>query len=282
MTEPRLVVLIGAARSGTKLVRDCVGAHPDASPVPYDVNFLWRLGNESHPHDELDPNQANVEVRRRIARHLQRWWKQPVLVEKSVSNALRVPFVDRLFPDARYIHLIRDGYDVVESSYRQWLAPPDWRYLTQKFRAFPPSVAPRYVARFGKDTVARVLSRSGERSLPVWGPAYEGIHEDLREIGTLATCARQWRRCVELAQAGLAEVPAERKTEIRYEDFVADPAGHLESLTKFVGLDPGAIRPDELEVRTSERGKGKASLSSQQLDLVAGEIGPLQRALGYE
>src|SRR4051812_20775701 len=39
------VIVIGAARSGTKLLRDSLATHADVARVPYDVNYVWRFGN---------------------------------------------------------------------------------------------------------------------------------------------------------------------------------------------------------------------------------------------
>lgn len=282
MSGQGLVILIGAARSGTKLLRDCLGHQEGAAVVPYDVNFVWRMGCENSAHDELAPTDISPRNREQIEHQLQRWWKEPVLVEKTVSNTLRVPYVHALFPDARFIHLIRDGYDVVESSYRQWTARPDWRYLTGKVRALPPASAPRYALRVGGQMVRRQFNRrSGGALTPVWGPVYQGALEDVREMGVLPVVARQWRRCVDSSLSGLMEVPDNQRIEVRYEEFVADPLSELKRLCEFCHLDASKATLGGLEIRTSERGKGRLALSSEELLIVQSEIEPLQRTLGY-
>ncbi|HEV3471638.1 MAG TPA: sulfotransferase, partial [Actinomycetota bacterium] len=45
------------------------------------------------------------------------------LLDKTPRNALRVPFVDALFPDARYIYLQRDGRENVNSLINAWRTP---------------------------------------------------------------------------------------------------------------------------------------------------------------
>jgi len=276
-----LVVLIGAARSGTKLLRDCLGRQKGATVVPYDVNFVWRMGSENLPHDELPATAASPRNRRQIQQQLQRWWKEPVLIEKTVSNTLRVPYVFSLFPDARFIHLIRDGYDVVESSYRQWTARPDWRYLIGKMRALPPASAPRYALRVGTQLVRRQLTRSASAPTTVWGPVYQGVSEDLRKMGVLPVVARQWRRCVDSSLSGLMEVPDDQRIEVRYENFIADPLRELKRICEFCHLDASKATLGGLEIRTSEQGKGRLALSSEELLVVQSEIEPLQRLLGY-
>ena len=63
--SPRPVFIIGAARSGTKFLRDLGAASPHVDVIPFDINFLWRLGNESAPDCELkvdDLDSAKVQA----------------------------------------------------------------------------------------------------------------------------------------------------------------------------------------------------------------------------
>src|SRR5699024_6585477 len=94
-----------------------------------------------------------------------------VLVEKTVSNALRPDFVERVLPGARYILLIRDGRDVVESSYRMWQAPADSSGMKRKLASLPPRALP-YAVWYGVNLVAGKLRGRG---VGIWGVRYEGI-----------------------------------------------------------------------------------------------------------
>ncbi len=55
-----------------------------------------------------------------------------VVVEKTCANSLRVPFVDRVVPEARYVFIRRDGLDAVGSAMARWKAPLDIPYLARK------------------------------------------------------------------------------------------------------------------------------------------------------
>ena len=137
------VILIGAARSGTKFLRSLLGVDAKVGEVPYDVNYIWRYGNEAYPDDALPVSLAapriKAYIRRLLSKQASMGTARSILVEKTVSNTLRIPFVREVFPEARFIHLIRSGRDVTESAMRMWLSPPDWRYLLQKARSFPVS-----------------------------------------------------------------------------------------------------------------------------------------------
>ena len=195
MGDPyQVLILIGAARSGTKLFRDLVAGHPDVNRVPYDVNYIWRLGNERLGHDELTPELLTPQIQGRIRRGFERYHAgAPCLIEKTVSNCLRVAYVLIVFPEARFIHLVRDGVDVVESVYRQWLAPPDWRYILNKVRTYPLAQAPGYALAYAAGVLQHAL-RPGQNGTSTWGPRYDGIDRDVAHKQLLEVCAIQWVR----------------------------------------------------------------------------------------
>lgn len=223
--SPKYVVVIGAARSGTKFVRQLIGSSASCRVVPYDVNFVWRTGNLSKAHDALAASECNEKTARQIQRKLQKLsnWRSgddaPFIVEKTVSNCLRVPFIERALDDVQYIHLIRDGRDVVESSFRQWNEPPQLRYLLRKFRSLPLSDV-GYAVWYAKNVARGILSRG--KGVGVWGVRYPGVEQDVQAQSLLEVCARQWETCVSNALADLQQVPAERCLSIRYEDLVRD------------------------------------------------------------
>jgi len=281
--SPTHLFIIGAARSGTRLLRDLIGCHPDVASVPYDVNYLWRLGNYQLPHDELTPDLLSSEIRDRIASRLDRYRQgRRLLVEKTVSNSLRVPFVAAAFDQALYINLVRDPLDVAESSYRQWVAMPKWKYIFKKAMGFPIIDAFGYASRYARQVVARSLGRAGA-STPTWGPRYEGIDEDLASLSVLEVCAIQVLRCVRAAEAGLLTVPDDRRMVIRYEEFVRDPTHWLRVIWEFAALRPDLVDVEDAckRVTSDSIGRGCRALGEEDRDKVLRHVGELRAALGY-
>lgn len=281
-TTFRPIILIGAARSGTKLVRDIIGLHPQVDVVPYDINYVWRMGNERHPHDELTPSMLDDQIRRRIRQQIAAYSTgKPFLIEKTVGNCLRVPFVHALFPDALLLHLIRDGRDVVESAYRQWLAKPDWRYILQKAQTFPVTAAPRYALNYGLQTIRR-LFHAETKEPATWGPLYAGIADDCKTKSVLEVCALQWRNSVLKSIDGFSEIPSSAVHTVCYEDFVREPSRVMAGIAEFAGLDMAefdngiwsSITPGNI-------GKGFRSLTSKEQADVLSVISPLLARLGY-
>lgn len=231
MTEPQYVFLIGAARSGTKFLRDTLSVSDDVAQVPYDINYVWRHGNENCPHDELQPDdiseKAAAHIRLSIKRLALKDTKRSpkIILEKTVSNTLRVEAVRRVFPDAQFVYLERNGADAVESSYRQWTMPADRQYLIEKLRYFPLREW-RYGLWFAKNLAAR------SEGPPIWGPRYKGISRDTATLSVPEVCATQWLRSVLLARES-CRGPGTHT--IRYEQL-SDPEAGLAQLTGLLGL----------------------------------------------
>ncbi len=282
MSSP--VIILGAARSGTKFLRDLIGTSPGVPVVPHDVNYVWRHGNESYPSDELPVSRYDERIGRFIRRRLAKLAgagedSDDLLVEKTVSNTLRVDFVRAVYPRARLIHLVRDGRAVVESSMRQWRERPDWRRLAVK--ALTVRRADLRYALWVAGNLARGRAR-GRGGGHVWGPRYEGIDDDISSLPLLEVCARQWSACVERTLEGLERAPLELVHTIRYEDLVRGTEA-LERLTRFLALpdpDPVLERYREARIPDTDR-KWQAAFSAEEQDQVARVVGPVMDRLGY-
>ena len=265
------------------MLRDTIALHPAMVKIPYDINYIWRLGNEKVPHDELTPEMATPRVIHRIRKQFLHYHDghAPFLIEKTVGNTLRPLFVSRVFPEALYIHLIRDGRDVVESVYRQWLAPPDWKYIARKATSFPITQAFGYALSYAGTTLKKVVLPSKEKA-GTWGPRYRGIDEDVATKDLLTVCAIQWRRSIEKALAELAEIDERRILTIRYEQFVTEPLSGLQHIASFLGLDAEGYRHVDLgHISAANVGKGLKNLDAAQLEIVMRVIDPPLRQLGY-
>ena len=233
----RPVILIGAARSGTKFLRDTLAAADDVCAVPYDINYVWRHGNEAYQSDVIPGDSCSESTRRYITNTVHKLACKgdagagcKIILEKTVSNCLRVDYVNAVFPDALFIHLVRDGRDVIESSFRMWQKPSNPAYIFHKLKYFPLSDI-RYAFWIFKE-----LFKSALGEPRIWGPRYNGIRSDLKSMRLLEVCARQWTECVDSAMQSFDNIPDKRVLTIRYEDLVADERC-VRSACEFIGLD---------------------------------------------
>jgi hypothetical protein len=280
------IIVIGAPRSGTNMLRDVLCALPGFGTWPCDeINYIWRHGNAGFPTDELTPDLATPNIRQYIRRRFDRLAASRRLlrvVEKTCANSLRVGFVDQVIPGAHYIFIVRDARDVVASAMKRWIAPLDLRYVAKKARFVPVSDFPFYAIRYAASRFHR--RRSTDRRLSTWGARFSGMQEWLAEGSLAEVCAAQWRRCVELAQCQLSTVEGAHVLQIRYEDFVTRPDTELARVIEFLGAEVTAVqrRAAVEQVSAQSVGKWRAALSSETLAQVAPIVERTLAQFGYQ
>ncbi len=268
------MIILGAARSGTKLLRRLVAASGCYAEIPFDVNYIWRFGNESCRHDVLTPDMLREKTRRFVRTRLEkiavhaatastRSVRQTAtnvdpmpFVEKTVSNVLRAPYVKAIYPEAKYIALIRDGRDVAESAARCWREPPEAGYLLAKLRTFPWLQCAPYGAKYALNVARRKLGLDSH--LRTWGPRYPGIDDDVRRLSVLEVCARQWALSIEHYERARPLFAAHQLLEVRYEQLVQETPRFGEDLCKFLAIDN---RRADSGVRTADNSCGPARYS---------------------
>jgi hypothetical protein len=284
LSSPALdLIIIGAPRSGTNMLRDSLCRLPGFGTWPCDeINYIWRHGNARHPSDELPPGRADARVVRYIRRAFarrRRIERCEVVVEKTCANSLRVPFVDRVLPDARYVFIHRDPLDAVASSILRWNAPLDLTYTLAKARFVPLTDLPYYGLRFLRNRLHRLAS--GQARLASWGPRLQCMDEILRAHTVAEVCAHQWRECLLRSVAALAAMPADKVCRIRYEELVRAPGSHLAEICHFLGRTPDRERLEAAVSDVSSRsiGKGRQQLSKTDRQAVERIIEPASTRL---
>jgi hypothetical protein len=131
----RICFIVGCARSGTSILGELIASHPNVRYI-FEAHPIWELGgtgvNESH---RLTAEHVVPGVREQIRSWFQNQANEPyLLVEKNPRNILRVPYIKEIFPEAKIIHIVRDGRDVACSMVpgcggSEWLhlKPPSWK-----------------------------------------------------------------------------------------------------------------------------------------------------------
>lgn len=266
----RPVFVIGAPRSGTSLLYSVLRAAPEFAHWPGEAHEVWEA--DYHPAlrgwssnaltaDDVEPGAAQ-RIRRSfflVAGSRRR------LIDKTPRNALRVSFVDALFPDARYVHLVRDGRDNVNSLINAWRTP---RYRT--YRLPSPHAIPGVDPHWWKFVLY---------------PGWEGDAAGPLEV----VCARQWTESNERALHDLERV-GDRVVRVRYEDLVDSPEEEVGRVLDFLGVGYGAeLRAKAASVRTTpinvvtppERGKWRKE-NPREIEAVVPLLRPVMEALSYE
>jgi hypothetical protein len=146
-------VIVGVPRSGTTLLRMMMDAHPELA-IPPETGFLPSLadveasaggaggtvelitGFHTWPDFQLSAAELRAEVERRrdrtpadVARTFYRSYAarfgKPRWGDKTPTYGAALDRIESLLPEARFIHLIRDGRDVVLSVRNLWFRPGD-------------------------------------------------------------------------------------------------------------------------------------------------------------
>lgn len=231
----RPVIILAAPRSGSSLVFETLAQSPD----------LYTVGGESHRQFEsipalradthryssgrLDRRDATPEIlaalRGSFAQSIRDRDGRPPsaaasavrLLEKTPKNALRVPLLEMLFPDAVYIFLYRDPRENVSSIIEGW--------ESGRFIMYP--------------------------DLPGWpGPPWSFLlvpgWRELAGQPLAAIAAAQWQRTLATLLDDLEAVPRRRVHALAYHDFLSDPEDSVARICAFAGIGWDRKLPDVL------------------------------------
>jgi hypothetical protein len=166
VTNP--IFIVGAPRSGTGILYRTMAYHPDLAWIsnitkkfpssllltriimlfrndhrPTEANNVWQKftgkADESLGRDDVTP--AARRFFHKIVRINLRLFNKPRFLNKCPGNSVRIEFLREVFPDARFIHLLRDGraaaYSIMRSRLKHsgsyWsVRPPGWQALLQR------------------------------------------------------------------------------------------------------------------------------------------------------
>jgi hypothetical protein len=256
------VFAVGAPRSGTTFLGECLSALPEISYYyePVITKAAVRLVYTG----EWSEKKA-ARIYRSVYRWLMRYQLEPDLTfcEKTPGNCFIMPFLHRTFPGARFIHIVRDGRDSAIS-----LAAKPW--YQNAMRNTDERDPDGY--RFGPGRRFWVEPERIEE--------YEATSDRHR-------CIWLWRRYVEEALAGSAELPADRLYMVRYEDLVSRPAAYGENILDFLGVAEPDSRKRFLDnisasAKTDSVGRWRSLLADDETESLQNEAGDLLRKLDYE
>jgi hypothetical protein len=223
-TFDRPIFIVSSPRSGSTLLFETLAQARD----------LFTIGQESHALIEgipiLHPGHAGfasnrldasavtpelaVELRRRFLAELRdREGHPPVqrpvrMLEKTPKNALRIPLLASVFPEARFVYLHRDPRETLSSMIEAW--------QIGRFRTYP--------------------QLPGWEGMP-WSLLLIPGWQDLKGRSLQEIVAAQWDVTTRTMLDDFAALPSEQCHVVRYDSFLADPAGELSRLCNVLGLE---------------------------------------------
>ena len=229
------VFIVSAPRSGSTLLFEILSQSPD----------FWTIGEESHSIfnalPELRPARSGYHSGRLTAAQADGHIKQMIrcgflfllrdrngrrylnqspddrpdrvrFLEKTPRNALNIPFLLKIFPDAKFVFLHRDAKQNISSLIEAWnVGLKDGSFVT-----FP--------------------------NLPGWSmrhwcmllpPHWETMNG--KSIAEIA--AFQWRSCNEIMLEDLQRIQQRQWTSISYEGLIENPDREIQRLCEFCGVN---------------------------------------------
>jgi len=257
----RPVFIIGCPRSGTTLLFRIFKQSPHLGSLGGEGERIWEhfhpLASKqwgSHALEESDVTEAE---RSYVYRRFYRAAGGKRFVEKTPRNCLRIPYLRRLFPDACFVYLKRDGCDTVGSLMREWRSP--------RHRPIPLPVELR-IGGYGGTGWKFILP-------PGW-QAY--VSASLAEV-----CAFQWIASNREVLRAKEAIPPDQWSEVFYEDIIAAPVSAVRRLFEAVGVP--FSRSVEEYCRTAVRRPEVRSGEDQagEIAAVLPQMMPMMTLMGY-
>ncbi|MFI1996283.1 hypothetical protein [Actinoplanes sp. NPDC020271] len=162
--------------------------------------------------------------------HLAGRFDRPVVVERSGGSLSMVPDLRRLFPDARFVYLTRNGVDSARSMSRHagfWMM-----LLSREAARLTGSSSPE---QLGPEQI-RLLPPTLREYLTTPSKLPELLNSDV----PVTAFGAMWARMTTEGARELLRLPAEGWMMLTYESLVASPGIELTRLADFLGIaSPG-------------------------------------------
>jgi len=268
----RPVFVVAMPRSGSTLLFDLLRAHEGVRAWENEAYPPWAAVDpnvSTGPRgDAFDPDALDDGAWRRAEWSLHEGvmrsgWREKHgrvryrLVEKTPANVLRVRALHRMFPDALFIHLVRDA---------------------------PPSIASMLEGRERGLATRGWPEKHGHEWHFLMPPGWLGR----LDLSPAAQFAWQWEVGNQTALDDLADVARSRWCRIKYEDLIADAPRMMEDLLTFCYLPPSEavaraatdLTPTAATLSAPDDNKWRARAAD--IEPVLPSLAPLRKMLGYE
>ncbi len=251
----RPIFIVGSPRSGTSVFSRLFCQHPELANWSeghclFDPSYL----NRSNEHRWTEDMLGSF-MRRRLRSNVY-WYTKFVSMRQGINanrftnklprNTLRIPYLLKAYPDAQFIHIIRDGRAVVRS-------------------------------------MVRVIDRQNKHDRVLGAFARPEGWQEYHESERYEAHSRQWVGIEETVQKDLATIPDDRIYRTRYESFIKDTRQTMQDICTQFGLraDDDAIQgwPEHLENRNE---KWPRECSADEIETMRTWLTPMLIEYGYE
>jgi hypothetical protein len=299
------IIVIGAARSGTSMLANIIKQNINVTYLG-EINEIWKKfsDNKDKKYDTIPLSYATASTVEKLWKRFNKECEQQgssVLLEKTAANSLRVSFVLKIFPNARFVHIVRDGRDVAISARKKCLG--DSRKITKEnieknkndkktflrlIKLFNHKI--RYGLTFKEIIInfnryfAQCLSIAGIRKKVIWGPKFPRIEDIYKNYSLLEACAIQWKICTE----NIIKFKDENKhiniLEVKYEELIEHPKENIKKILEFLKIEnisEAKINDACKSIIKTKKG-WQQILTDKEKENVSKIVDPLLKKLGYQ
>lgn len=264
---------MGSPRSGTTMLFDVLRSSRRLASLEGESHLLWET---YHPSTQprwmshaIEPGSITAAERRVVYWVVRAISESRRYLDKSPRNAVRVPYLQSLFPDASFVFLKRDGRATVSSLIT------GWRSESKVFGGVDVRTPLEIDGYSG--TAWRFVAPPGWRAF--------ATGHTLAEV-----CAFQWVAVNEALLDAREHVDPARWMEVAYERFVDAPIEETASLLQRLGLDADAAVLDR--AANLDRNVSKVAVTpprpdkwreehAEEIERILPLIAPTMRRLGY-
>jgi hypothetical protein len=299
-----IVMIIGAPRSGTSILGRVLDQHPLLSTwvEPY---YIWDHHFRDAPNDVLTAEQATVDVQiwiRKAFRQYLKMCRVEKVVDKSPRNCLKLPFVRKIFPEASYIFILRDGRDTILSILSQWKRKKEifiekgesdqWQNRLYIFRKW---LRKRPTLKFSLQSILfelgpppnwlkkKFLNDIRWEGRFGWGPRFQHWQKFIESVPLLEFCSYQWDSCARGILDNISLIPDHQRYILKYEDFIRDPEASITNLFSYLKIElPDGFIDALPQIKSDNSNKWRKAFSSAELSRIGPIIGQTMKDIGYE
>ena len=136
------------------------------------------------------------------------------LVEKSPKSCFRIPFINKLFDNCKFIFLKRDGRSNINSLIEGWQLP----------------------GKYTRTEVTHIPLNIKGCNDPKWKFVLPPGRENYKDSSLEEVCAFQWTSSNRAALEGLKPIENSRKCVISYEKLIEDPGTTIKNICNFIDI----------------------------------------------
>ena len=277
---PFPVFLVGTHRSGTTWTGRLLSQSEEFA-YWVEPRQVWSYGNYRKPDDLLTAADASNKIKNHIRQRFEQYaarHNKLRFCEKTPSNCLRLPFMYEVFPEARFILVVRDGRAVFRSTQEIQKKSADWNRILERVRESSWKEIPAFY-----DRIPWLFRKLIGKPLNYWGVRPPGWRQWLNQHSPDEITALQWSQTINIAFDEFQKLPAEKKLLVRYEELLTDTHHQVERIGNFANVkDVGKLVDKALEtVNRKSNSKWQDELSPQLLTSIRPILEPTLEKLGY-